>query len=325
MAANNFLLHALTFEKGGGCKELAEAEIAHALESKKLAWVHLDRTKPKARKWVEKNLSFLDPLIVDALFDEETRPRVEEFSDGFLVNLRAANLNEGADAHDMLTIRLWIDERQIISVRRRQIFAATDILAKLKEGRGPENAGRFLASLILGLTDRMEPIIVELDEKTDDVEEAILTDPDFHIRRNIIELRQQAIAFRRFMAPQREVVSRFRGMEKPWVDQRCRLAFLEAYDRLFRFIEDLDSIRDRLQVVQDELTNHLAEQLNKRMYALSIVAVVFLPLGFLTGLLGINVAGIWGAEYPHAFSVFVAILMVIVVSLAVYFKKKKWF
>jgi len=73
------------------------------------------------------------------------------------------------------------------------------------------------------------------------------------------------------------------------------------------------------------LTNSLADKLNKRMYVLSIVAAIFLPLGFLTGLLGINVAGIWGAEYPYAFSVFIVILVLIVISMAYFFRAKKWF
>ncbi len=325
MTKDDFILHAVSFEKGAPCSDLDEKEIAKVLESKKLAWVHLDRENPKTRAWVEQKLDFLDPLIIDALFEDETRPRVEKFENGLLVNLRAANLHEGEDAHDMISLRLWIDERQIISVRRRRVFAIADILEKLRTGRGPENAGRFLAALILGLVDRIEPIIVELDDKTDTLEENVLDHPDSQLRRGIVSLRQQAIGFRRFMAPQREVVAKLRQMDLPWIDQRCRIAFQEGYDHLYRFIEDLDSIRERLQVVQDELTNHLSDQLNKRMYVLSIVAAIFLPLGFLTGLLGINVAGIWGAEYPYAFSVFIGMLGLIVVGMAFFFKSKKWF
>lgn len=325
MSENHFIIHAITFEKGGSCSDLKEADIPKALEDRKLAWVHLERAHKKTRGWVEKNLNFLDPIIIDALFDEETRPRVEEFHDGLLVNLRAANLHQGEETHDMLSIRLWIDQHQIISVRRRRVFAATDILEKLRAGNGPENAGRFLAMLIMGLVDHMEPIIVDLDEKTDGLEEKIMNDPNYHDRREIITFRQMAIVFRRFMAPQREAVSKLRQIEKPWIDKRCKIAFMDSYDHLYRFIEDLDSIRERLQVVQDELTNYLSDQLNKRMYLLSIVAAIFLPLSFLTGLLGINVAGIWGADYPEAFTVFVGMLVAVVIAMGFYFKKKNWF
>jgi len=94
---------------------------------------------------------------------------------------------------------------------------------------------------------------------------------------------------------------------------------------LLRFIEDLDAIRERSQVVQDELQNLLADQLNKRTYLLAIVAAIFLPLSFLTGLLGINVAGIPGAENPWAFAIVVGGLVAVVGLQAWYLHKKGWF
>ncbi|NCC51248.1 MAG: hypothetical protein EOM20_08540 [Spartobacteria bacterium] len=64
---------------------------------------------------------------------------------------------------------------------------------------------------------------------------------------------------------------------------------------------------------------------NKRMYILSLVAALFMPLGFLTGLLGINVAGIPGAENPYAFMLFIVFLAVVVTGQLVLFKRKRWF
>jgi zinc transporter len=99
----------------------------------------------------------------------------------------------------------------------------------------------------------------------------------------------------------------------------------ETTDHLIRYIEDLDSSRDRASVTQEELVNRLSEQMNNRMYVLSIVAAIFLPLGFLTGLLGINVGGLPGVENPDAFNIF-TIFLITVVALQVWlFKVKRWF
>jgi zinc transporter len=68
-----------------------------------------------------------------------------------------------------------------------------------------------------------------------------------------------------------------------------------------RYIEELDTIRDKVSLIQEELSNKLSEQMNKKMYVLSIISVIFLPLTFLTGLLGINVGGIPGAQNENAF------------------------
>ncbi len=68
-----------------------------------------------------------------------------------------------------------------------------------------------------------------------------------------------------------------------------------------------------------------SNQINQRMYVLSVVAVVFLPLGFLTGLLGINVGGIPDAESPYGFVAFILILVLLVVLQVCFFVKKRLF
>jgi len=97
-----------------------------------------------------------------------------------------------------------------------------------------------------------------------------------------------------------------------------------VYDRLPRYIEDLDAARERAAVTQEELVSRLSEQMDKRMYVLSIVAAIFLPLGFLTGLLGINVGGIPGAEYKAGFAIFCLLLVGLIIAEVIIFKKKKW-
>jgi zinc transporter len=119
-------------------------------------------------------------------------------------------------------------------------------------------------------------------------------------------------------------MTRLHGEDIAWLSADNRLHLKEATDRLIRCTEDLDSARDRAAVTQEELANRLAEQLNTRMYVLSLVAAIFLPLGFLTGLLGINVGGIPGADDPSAFLIFILILATVVVLQVIIFKKKKW-
>ena len=93
---------------------------------------------------------------------------------------------------------------------------------------------------------------------------------------------------------------------------------------LTRYLEELDSSIERAQIIQQTVTNQVSEQLNQRMYVMSVVAALFLPLGFLTGLLGVNVGGIPGTESPYAFTLFVVFLVVLTGSIGVYFKNKKW-
>jgi zinc transporter len=104
-----------------------------------------------------------------------------------------------------------------------------------------------------------------------------------------------------------------------------KIQLRETTDLLMRYVEDLDSIKDRAIVCQEELNNNLTEQMNNRIFVLSVVTAIFLPLGFLTGLLGINIGGIPGTDNNNAFTIFILILIAVVVGQVWLFKKKKWF
>lgn len=325
MENDQIILHACSIDGDGGGKTLEGATISKTIKDDALAWVHLDGNNPESHRWLEQELSYLDNIIISALMAEETRPRVVEFESGVLLILRGVNLNEHQQAEDMISIRLWIDQHRIISIQRRPLKATNDIHERLIAGKGPKNAGDFLISLSSRLFERMEPIFSDLNEQLDDIEERVVEDPQPRERQAITTIRKQAIIFRRYIVPQRDVISYLRSCEQTWLDTMHRRRLQESLDRVVRYVEDLDTTRERAQIVKDELTNALADKMNKNMYVLSVIAAIFLPLGFLTGLLGVNVAGIPGDDNPNAFFIFCAMLVALVVIQAILFKKLKWF
>ena len=145
------------------------------------------------------------------------------------------------------------------------------------------------------------------------------------LRRPITDIRRRTIQLRRYIAPQREAVQAIKAAQLDWIDTASRTRMNEAQDRLTRFVEDLDAIRERAQVVKDELANALADRLNRNTYTLSVIAAIFLPLGFATGLVGINLAGIPGADNPDGFALFCGILVLLVVVQVILFRLMRWF
>jgi len=319
------IIHACSIKGDGSGDHLGGAQISEMIKSDKLAWVHLDANAPSTRVWLENELSYLDDIIIDALLADETRPRILEFDAGALLILRGVNLNEQAQPEDMISIRVWVDANRIITIQRRNLKATKDIYDRLIAGKGPANSGDFIAQLVGRLMERMEPVFLELDQALDDIEEQVIDDPDVKERQPVISIRKQAITFRRYIVPQRDVIAFLRTSEQPWLEQGHKRKLQESLDRVLRYIEDLDAIRERAQIVKDELANALADRLNKNMYVLSVIAAVFLPLGFLTGLLGINVGGIPGAENDDAFYIFIGCMIVLVCLQVLIFKKLKWF
>jgi zinc transporter len=137
-------------------------------------------------------------------------------------------------------------------------------------------------------------------------------------------LRRQNIRLRRYIAPQRDILSRLPNEPLTWLSDKDKLQLREVAERGARFVGVIDTAQDRAAITQEELNNRLAEHTNKAIYVLSIVAAIFLPLSFITGLLGINVGGIPGSEYKWAFLIVCFISLFIALMLLLFFKRLKW-
>jgi zinc transporter len=288
-----------------------------------LLWVHLDYSEPDSQDWVVDG-SGIDEVTAEALLAQETRPRSEVSRDGILIFLRGANLNPGADPEDMVSIRLWLQERRVISLRRRRLLSIDDVRRTLEKGAGPRTAGELLVDIADRMITRVAGVMEGIDDTVDELEDQVLTGEPHGLRTQLARVRREAIALRRYLAPQREAMQRLMLERVPWLSDLDRVRLREQTDRVLRYVEDLDAARDRAGVTQEELAGKLSEQMNNRMYVLSVIAGIFLPISFVTGLLGVNVGGIPGPENPWAFTVLTLLLVVITVVELLIFKHKRW-
>lgn len=316
-----------------GATALPVADLDGRVPEAGTLWVHLDRTEAGVRHWLIERAG-LEPLVVDALLAEETRPHVMRHAGGLLLNLRGVNLNPGADPEDMVSVRLWVDGRRVISLRGRRLLAADDVAAELAAGRGPRTVGGVLAALSEALAERMRPVVNEIEDAFDAFEQALMDDaiPD-PTTGTVSEMRRRAIELRRYLAPQRDVMTQLAQREvlaqlapnhEEWLDGDERLRLRYTADHILRLLEDLDAARERGAVTHEQLRERLSQRMNRNMYLLSVVAAIFLPASFVTGLLGINVGGIPGAEAGWAF---LAVCIILGALLAIefwYLRRRHW-
>lgn len=322
--SDDHILYAYALDGKGGAEKITGQAISDLIKDDRLAWAHFYVDHPTTNSWLNTEVPYLDPMIVDALLAGETRPRATEIGDGILVILRGVNLNAGADTEDMVSIRMWIDQHRIISTRKRKLKSVVEIREKLEEGKGPKNSADFLALLCSKLVEKMDPVLVELDDRLDAIEEEILSDPSSECRKVLNEIRQDAIQLRRYIAPQKEAMAALRMTELQWITANHKRHLQESLDRLTRYVEDLDAIRERAQIMKDEIANALADRMNKNLYTLSLVAALFLPLGFLTGLLGINVGGMPGVDSDMAFWIVCGLCAIVFVIEYLLFRFLRW-
>lgn len=309
----------------GSATTLSDQALQAGASMNKPCWLHLSARSESARQWLHNNASLPDSSIVNALLAEDTRPRLMRRDEGMLLILRGVNLNEHADPEDMVSIRIWIDEQRFISVQLRTLGGVTEMQELLESGQGPLNVGDLITRFIEGSITRLSPIISDLSDSIDSLEDQIVDLDKSDLRDNIVSARRKTIIFNRFLTPQRDIVQKVSETGFGWLDEEHRQRLHEAQNEITRFVEDLRALQDRAQSIQDDISNLLTERLNRNTYALSVIAAIFLPLSFLTGLLGINVPGIPGADDPEAFLVFCGLLVAVVIAQIALFKKLRWF
>jgi zinc transporter len=294
-------LRALLLDGVGGARPFAATEITGWTPERGRLWIDLALPDEREVALLEGGLN-VDPFVLAALLVEETRPRWLESQGGLLVILRGVNLNPGAEPEDMVSLRLWSQPGLLVSTHLREIRALREIREALLEGRGPSGARDVLVALADRLVTRVGPVVGELEDDADGLEERLLEEPDDpHLPARLAALRRTTIRLRRHLAPQREVLIQLAAGQAGWLREHDRQRLNEVADRITRQLELLETIREHAAITQDELQNHIIFQTARTSYLLTVIAVLFLPLGFLTGLLGVNLAGIPGAESPSAF------------------------
>ena len=287
-----------------------------------LLWLHLHGPDEQAAAWT--SLKGDVPVsVLAALAAAETRPRCEAIGDGALVNLRGVGAAGLQSADPLTSIRLWMTRGRVVSATRARVDALGVACDAVTAGRVTD-PGELLAVLASAISHQLDAVIVDVGDRLDDLEETLAEDEAADLRRDTNAIRAQAIAFRRFVAPDRIALDNAADLPCGWLDDQDRTDIREAANRFARMTEELDAIRDRSSLVSEQLAEGRAEVLERRSFFLSVVALIFLPLTFFTGLLGINVKGIWYADHPQAFNGVLIICASIAVALSVFFSIKRW-
>ena len=163
-----------------------------------------------------------------------------------------------------------------------------------------------------------------LGESADGLESELDKDSPARIREQLRELRKTAIVLKRYLAPQRDMLARLHLEQQSWLSDHSRQALREVADRIARYVEELEELRERAAVLQDELSTRLAESANRTIYILTVVAAIMLPLSFITGLLGINVGGMPGSDDKGAFWLVCLLLLGFGLGELWLFRRLKW-
>ncbi|MEM5517910.1 zinc transporter ZntB [Henriciella sp. AS95] len=324
--ADGPLLFGCVLDGHGGCSNVDWQTAQHwkPAGNEQALWLHLDRVYDGLDDWLEDRLD-LSEATAELLLSNETRPRAFCVGESLITVLRGINFNPGAEPEDMIAMQIWCDGQRLITLRRRRLQTPRDIHAELIAGNGPSSIGDLFTWLLEQMVAKMSHAIVDMNDHIDAMEDQSEDERDTDaMLTKIADIRRNCLALKRYMSPQHEALQHIQKSPPSWLTEDNLADIRETGERLARYLDDLDVSKESALVLQDDLNNRAAAKMNQTMYMLSIVAAIFLPLGFITGLLGINVGGMPGVDSGYAFWLTVGMLAVMMGLQFWIFRKLKW-
>jgi zinc transporter len=317
------LIHAFLLDGKGGARSLDWAGVKAWQATDGVLWLNLDYAGLAAIEWL-RTASNLDEVTVSALIDPDPRPRTVAHGDDLLLVMRGINNNAGAAPEDMISVRAWIEPSRVVTLRHRPSSSVKQVVGELERGAGPRSSADLVVTLADHIIDHVVSRVDTLGDAVAACEDQVLSTQPADVRASLAEHRRRAIALRRFLAPQREALGKLAIAPVSWLDDSQRAQLAEVTDHLVRTVEELDAARDRAAVTQEELSSRVAEAANQRLYVLSIITSIFLPLGFVCALLGVNVGGVPLQTKEWAFWALIGVFVVGVAIQFYIFRKRGW-
>ena len=325
------LRFALLLDGKGGSRPLTMAGLSEWTPADGTVWCHFERDHAATGSWVAQQGGF-DTFVAEALVEEDSRPRVEPIEDGLLIILRGVCASPPEEAEekredvDLVPLHIWVDEHRLVSLRDsgHYLTALRDIRLALEAGKGPRSTGELLALVSDKLVRDLEPVLDQMDEEVDELDDLVFEGEAGEVRERLKLLRRRSVQLKRYLAPQRDALSRIEHDDAPWLTGRDKLRMREVIDKLMRFIEYLDSIRDRTGILHDDLSTVISERIAHNSNRLAALAALLLPPSLVAGLFGMNVGGIPGVHDGYAFLVVVAFVMLMSALTLFVLKRINW-
>ncbi|WP_435418620.1 CorA family divalent cation transporter [Parerythrobacter aurantius] len=320
------LLFARILDGKGGGRPIAWEAIADWQPSApgEVLWAHLCRGDPAVRNWLIDAIGVPEPTA-DMLTSDATRPRAFHEGNTLVATLRGINFNPGAEPEDMVSMQLWSDGQRVFTLRRLPLQSPREIMAEVDAGRGPVDAGSLVTTLVEHLITRVDQVIVDLNEQIDacDEEDRSAANTDALIEQ-IATIRHACLSLKRHMGPMHVALEGISRDAPDWFESHDRRTMAEAIHRLRRDLDDIDASKESAVVMLDDLRARAVAGSQRTTFVLTIVATIFMPLTFLTGLLGSNIGGIPGSDHPQAFWILSGLCLAILMTQLWLLRKWRW-
>lgn len=310
--------------RGGRATAFRPALAAEAAKDADYLWIHVNLSTEPGRQWILRH-SGLAPQLASTLLDRNEELGAQVLGNGCLIVLEDRLREFDSDAQELSDLHLWLEPNRLITARWKPLAATDRLRFRLEVGAAPNTAAALFMALLEENIADIEGIGRKVRRRFDVLEDSVLDDAVDGIAGELGSIRRDAIKLRRRSMPLRLLLARLQNALPAWVKDDEGERFDPLLARVERAISDLQECVEQSRLLHDEFAARSAERSSRNLYILSVLSAVVLPLNLITGVFGMNVAGLPGLQDGAAFWWVMAGMVVFTVVVLAYFKRKSWF
>ena len=269
----------------------------------------------------------LHALVLEDIVNSEQRSKMDDYGDYLFVVLKMVYSEKPADAIVHEHISMVVAPSYVISFQSFTDDVFDPVRKRIHQGRGRiRNKGSdYLAyALIDTIVDNYFNVLGEIGDKVEDLDERVISDPQTDTLHEIQQLKREVLYIRKSTWPLREITSMLLKGESPVIQDDIHIYLKDVHDHTVQALETIEIYRDMLSTVLDIYLSSVSNRMNEVMKVLTIMATIFIPLTFLAGIYGMNFKQMPELEWRWSYPLLLAIMVIILIAMLVWFKKKKW-
>jgi magnesium transporter len=308
-------------------QDLDEAQIAAAQASGEgLLWVDIGETTQADGQFLERVFQFHHLSIEDCLDATVSTPKVDEFEDYLFMVFHGINYTAATEIIRTTELDLFLGENFLVTNHNVFLYSIEAIKRLVElDGRPMRRGVDFLAHAVIdALVDNIKPVIDQLGDRADAIEEIIFQSNHTSTLQAILHLKRSTLRLRRAMLPQREVLTRLSRREFTHISDEASRYYRNIYDDLARMEGFIENMRDRLDTILATYMSVVANQQNESIKSLSVIAAIFLPLTLLAGIYGMNFEYMPELEYRYAYFIVLGFMVMVAGGVMWYYWARRW-
>ena len=304
-------------------------ELLACKQSETTSWINIDGVhEVEILEKIGKHFD-IHPLTLEDILNTNQRPKLDEYPNYLYIVLRMFYLDEKDKSLKNEQVSLILTKYFVVTFLEDAGDVFNPVRDRIRKSatRLRENGTDYLAyALIDSIVDSYFHILEKIGEDVEGLEDNLVIEPNKNDLQTIHLLRREMILLRRAIWPLREVISAMQRNENEFIEEKTRVYLRDVYDHTIQVIDTIESYREMVVGMLDTYLSSTSNKLNEVMKVLTVISTLFIPLTFLAGVYGMNFRHFpelgYDWMYPWGFWI---ITLFVVLGMAVFFKRKKWF